>query len=58
MLQTPGRDITLKSFIWNFTPVQFEFYSFPSLHTACEVIPVLIVVVSTQTRSETKYPES
>ena len=37
--------------------MQFEFHSSPSLHAACKVSTVLIVV-STQKRPETKYPES
>ena len=37
--------------------MQFEFYSVTRLHPACEVSTVLIVVVSTQKRPETKYPE-
>ena len=37
--------------------VQFQFYSIISLHTACEVSTIFIVVVSTQKWPETKYHE-
>ena len=45
-VQSPGMNFTLKSSIfWNYT-VQIRFYSIFSLHPACEVSAVFIVVES------------
>ena len=54
-----GGNFTLKvTYVWNYT-MQIGFYSiFFSLHPACEVSTVFLVVESTQKWPEHKYPES
>ena len=56
--QKPGRNISLLSHSWNYTPLQFGFYSIKSFFIACEVSTVFTVVVFTQKWWENKIPES
>ena len=56
--KSPGRNFTLKYFIYWITQCRFGFYLIFSLHPSCEVSTVFIVVESTQKWPQNKYPES